>query len=263
MNCRQNKKIKIKKIQAIILIVIFLFLLFYFRVEISKSLSNFSHFVFRPVLVLGKNISNNFSNLSFVFSSKQKLLEENRELNRKLNENEFRMINYNAILDENIQLKEILNRKKENISLISSAILAKSKNSIYNTLIIDVGQNQGIVLGKKVFAWGNIPIGYIGEVEASSAKVILYSSPGEKTEVFILNKNIFMEITGKGGSNFEMILPKDLFLENGTEIFLPGSSSYLIARVSKIISDSRDSLQKAILTSPVNIQELRFVQVEK
>jgi cell shape-determining protein MreC len=263
MSYHQDKRIKIKKIQIIILVIIFLFLFLFFRAGISKNLSYFSHSVFKPVLVLGKNISNNFSNLSFIFSSKKKLLEENRELNLKLNENEFRMINYNSILNENIQLKEILNRKKENISLISATILTKPRNSIYNTLIIDIGYNQGILLGKKVFAWSNIPIGYIAEVEANSSKVILYSSPGEKTEVFILNKNIFMEITGRGGSNFEMILPKDLFLENGTEIFLPGTNSYLIAKVSKIISDSRDSLQKAILISPVNIQELKFVQVEK
>jgi len=33
--------------------------------------------------------------------------------------------------------------------------------------------------------------------------------------------------------------------------------------VETIISDPRDSFQKALLVSPVNIQEIKFVEVEK
>ena len=59
-----------------------------------------------------------------------------------------------------------------------------------------------------------------------------------------------------------MILPRDFVLEKGTEVVLPGITPYVIGIVQTIISDPRDSFQKALLSSPVNIQEIKFVEVE-
>ena len=72
-----------------------------------------------------------------------------------------------------------------------------------------------------------------------------------------------MEAIGRGGGNFEMILLRDFVLKEGTEIVLPGIVPFVLGKVKAIISDPRDSFQKALLVSPVNIQEIRFVQVEK
>ena len=60
-----------------------------------------------------------------------------------------------------------------------------------------------------------------------------------------------------------MSLPKDVVVANGTEAVLPGLTPYTLAKVDTIISDPRDSYQKALLASPVNIYELGFVEIEK
>jgi len=60
-----------------------------------------------------------------------------------------------------------------------------------------------------------------------------------------------------------MILPRDFVLEKGNEVVLPGITPYTLGVVETIISDPRDSFQKALLVSPVNIQELKFVEVEQ
>jgi hypothetical protein len=44
---------------------------------------------------------------------------------------------------------------------------------------------------------------------------------------------------------------------------LPGMSAHVVGVVETIISDPRDSFQKALLTSPVNIRELKFLEVGK
>ncbi|MGH7249772.1 MAG: hypothetical protein ACREGC_02255, partial [Minisyncoccia bacterium] len=75
--------------------------------------------------------------------------------------------------------------------------------------------------------------------------------------------NIFMEVIGRGGGNFEMTLPKDVTLQKGDPVVLPGINPYVLAVTQSIISDPRDPFTKALLTSPVNIQELKFVQVVK
>jgi hypothetical protein len=141
--------------------------------------------------------------------------------------------------------------------------------------------NQGVIEGQKVFALGNISIGYIAEVYANSSKVVLFSNPGEKTEVVIslgsLNdsqngtlpideqngRDVFMQLVGRGGGNFEIVLPKSIILPNGTEAVLPGITPYVLGTVQATLSDSRDSFQKALLSIPINIQELKFVEVEK
>lgn len=257
-----NKKIKRKKFLYILISIFILLVLFYFRSGIFSGLSYVSHAVFRSVLIFGNNVGEKLSNASSFLYSKKSLLLENESLKSQLNEISARVSNYNSILDENIKIKEILGRASGK-AMTLAGILSKPNQSVYDTLIIDAGTNQNIFAGQRVFAFGNAPIGRIAEVYSNSSKVILFSNPGEKTDVIIPGKNIFMQVIGRGGGNFEMILPRDLILENGTEIALPGIAPYVLGTVATIISDPRDSFQKALLVSPVNIQELKFVEVER
>ena len=74
-------------------------------------------------------------------------------------------------------------------------------------------------------------------------------------------QNLSMELVGRGGGNFEMIMPKDITLQKGDQVALPGIIPHVVAIAETIISDPRDPFTKALLTSPVNIQALKFVEV--
>jgi hypothetical protein len=275
-----DRKTRKRKNTKIVLFAILIIFVVYFRTNIFNGLSYATHIIFRPVIVGGNNIGEKLGNIKSFFYSKKSLFIENQDLKSKLGEKDATLSNYNSILVENEKLKEILLRKNENASMILSAILSKPNKSPYDTLVIDVGGDLGIFVGDKVFALGNIPIGRVAEVYASTSKVILYSNPSEKTEVIVSvsmpssetlfliepinnKKDIFLEAIGRGGGNFEMILPRDFVLEKGTEIQLPGITPFTLGTVSAIISDPRDAFTKALLVSPVNIQELKFVQVQK
>ena len=128
-----------------------------------------------------------------------------------------------------------------------------------------------------VFARGFIPIGRVAEIYPNFSKIILFSTAGEKTQVVVsigtsndaslvadsVDQNLFMELVGRGGGNFEMTLPRDIVLVKGNQVVLPSINPRVVAVVETIISDPRDPFTKALLVSPVNIQELKFVQVEK
>jgi len=275
MNYLLDKKIQRKKFVSVVLLIVIFFTLFYFRSGIFSGLSSFGHKVFRPVLVLGNNVGDKFSSLGSYFISKSSLRRENEDLKSKLNEQEIRMLNYNSILVENISLKEILGRKNPKTSMILAGILSKPNQSLYDTLVLDAGEKQGIKIGDMVFALGNIPLGRVADVYPNSSKVILFSNAGEKTQVVVGDKpartddsgrsggNVFMEIVGRGGGNFEMIMPRDFVPQKGDQVFLPGIASYVLGIIETILSDPRDPFQKALLISPVNVQELKFVEVEK
>ena len=262
MNYLLDKKNKKRKISRIIFGVIILFFVFYFRAGITRGLTSFSHAIFRPILFIGRNASEEVSSIHSFFYSKKTLFLENKNLKSQISEIEASRANYASILDENNKLKEVLGRKSTSINMVLAGILNKPNRSLYDTLLVDAGKEQGIVVGQKVFAFGNVPIGYTAEVYTNSSKVILYSNPGEKTEVVISGKDAFMEVTGRGGGNFEMVLPRDFVLPISTEIDLPGITPHILGTVQNIISDSRDSFQKALIASPVNIFELKFVEIE-
>jgi len=263
MNYRLDKENKRKRDLKFAVFAFFIFIIFLFRTTIFGSLSNTSSSIFRPVLVFGNNVGGEISNINSIFHNRKSLMLENESLKSEILQSQADRANYISVLDENNKLKEILGRKNWSVNLILGNILSKKNQSVYSSLIIDIGLDQGLFVGERVFAFGNIPIGRIAEVDANSSKVILFSSPGEKTEAIINGKNIFMEVVGRGGGNFEMILPRDFVIDIGTEIVLPGATPYVLGTVATIISDPHDAFQKALLASPVNIQELKFVQVEK
>jgi cell shape-determining protein MreC len=283
-----DRKIKRKKFFKVALGVIVLLLIIYFHTSVFGGLSRITHSIFRPVFIFGNNLKEGFSNVGSAIQSKKSLTKENESLKSQLSEKEATLSNYNSVLDENAKLKEIFGRKSEKSNMILGAILSKPNRSPYDTLIIDVGAEEGVAVGDKVFAQGSVPIGRVSLVYSHSAKVILFSTAGEKTEVVVSlspnpldinsasgvasdvlapliqsGKDVFMQLVGRGGGNFEMILPRDFILEKGTEVHLPGITPYVVATVATIISDPRDSFIKALLVSPVNIQELKFVQVLK
>lgn len=258
-----DKKEKRKKSIYITLCVIVLVFLFYFRLSVFDGLSYVTGGLFRPVLVFGNNVGEELTNLGSFFVSKSSLYLENKNLQSQIKEEETRMANYNSIVEENDKLKETLGRKKEKTNMILAAILSKPNQSPYDTLIVDIGANKGIKEGKTVFGLGDIPIGKISMVYENSSKVVLFSSPGEKTQVVVGEKDIYLEAIGRGGGNFEIILPRDFKLQKGDQVLMPGINNYVLAIGETVISDPRDPYIKALLKSPLNIQELKFVEIEQ
>src|SRR3989344_4872836 len=237
-----DKKIQRKKILYAVFSAIILLVLFYFRFGLWNGLAYFSHTVFRPILIFGNNVGGKLNSARSYFASKNSLYLENQNLQSK---------------------------KTEKTKVVLGSILSKPNQSPYDTLVLDIGADLGIKSGERVLALGNVLIGRIANIYHNSSKVILFSSNGEKTQVVVVEKNlpagrqgVFLELVGRGGGNFEMIMPRDLKLEKGDQVVLPGIIPYVVGIVETIISDPRDPFVKALLTSPVNIQELKFVEVE-
>ena len=150
----------------------------------------------------------------------------------------------------------------EKKNFVLGDILTKPSHSPYDTILIDIGGLQGVKEGNKVYVNAIIPIGIVSQVNDKTSLVTLYSSPGQKTEGAINGDNITVELVGRGGGNFEMIVPLELQIDNGTVVYAPGNSSEVLAVVDKIISAQTDPFRKVLLSSPVNIQNLKWVEVE-
>ncbi len=211
-----------------------------------------------------KNFSNDvLSDNNYILRTKKSVFEKNRELvieNIKLRN---QMIDYDILRAENTQLKESLGRWQEDKNIIISSVLAKPNFSPYDSIIIDIGENYNIKIGDKVYSGPNILIGEVDQVYKNSSLVLLYSNPGKKTSVLIDGLNTNIEIIGRGGGNFEMTTPVDLYVEKGKSVLSPSINPEVIAIVGDVISSPNDPVKKFILSAPVNVQNLKWVEVKK
>ncbi|MBP9714940.1 MAG: rod shape-determining protein MreC [Candidatus Pacebacteria bacterium] len=264
MSYHLDKKLKRKKYFRIFIFIILFVFIIYFQKGIFRILSVGANAVFRPFVTLGNNIGENFSNFGAYFRIKKNVYLDNENLRKELDEKNATLANYNSVLGENTKLKESLDRMGENKNdFVLSGILSKPRKSPFDTLVIDIGEKDGIAVGNLVFAKGGVPLGKIVEVYGNSSKVLLFSTAGEKTEVVVGGSDVYLEAIGRGGGNFEINVPRDFIIEDKAEAVLPGITAYTVAVFEKVISDPRDSFVKALFISPVNIQELKFVEVKK
>jgi cell shape-determining protein MreC len=215
-----------------------------------------------PIWKTEKFIGKSINNFSYVFQTKKSLLNDNNDKTKENLDLKLSMIDYQILKKENQDLKEILDRISPVEDFILGNILTKPNHSPYDTIVIDLGGDK-IKEGDLVYANGNIPIGLIDKVYDKNSLVTLYTNPSQKTEGFVDGSNASVELVGRGGGNFEMIVPMDLIIEKGSIIFLPGGESKILAIVDETISKSTDPFRKIILSSPVNIQNLKWVQVKR
>lgn len=205
----------------------------------------------------GQTITNVFANY---LSSKNKLSNENIELRNELDKARLELLNQSIHKDENKKLKEILGRKNSD-DLLLAQILSKPNKSPYDILVVDVGSLDNVSVGQKVVAKGLVPIGVISEVNNTNSRVKLFSTPGTETEAVFESSGIDIILKGTGSGGFEMVIPKDVEMRVGQAILSKEIYSHTIALVSGIVSTERDSYKKVLAKSPINIQELSWVQV--
>jgi len=224
---------------------------------------NLFNYVGRPIWETEKAIGGVFYNINYFFQTKSSLSNENKRLTEENSSVKLSMLDYVILKNENVSLKETLGRIPEVKNFILGNILTKPNHSPYDTIIIDIGSNLKVKEGDQVYADGNVPIGIIAKVYDSTSLVTLYTNPGQKTEGFVNGLNASVELIGRGGSNFEMIIPVEMQAEKGTIIYQPGSTSLVLAYIDEIISSPTDPFKRVILSSPVNIQNLKWVEIKK
>ncbi|MBT3282591.1 rod shape-determining protein MreC [bacterium] len=203
-------------------------------------------------------------NSSQLLRSKRSLIFENDNLKTKIEETEFKLLEFNFLSQENDSLKELLGRKTfDKDDAVLGAVLARPNVSPYDTFIIDIGKNSGIQKGDSVFVQGDVFIGKISEVNKNTSTAVLFSSPGEITQVSIGLQNISANAKGRGGGNFIVELPRGTEVEKGDVVTMPGIDTKLFAVVEEIEANPSSPFTTILFKNPVNMNDIKWVQVVK
>jgi cell shape-determining protein MreC len=262
-NYRTKSKKKIserKPLVAILVSVMFLAVVFaadrFFPQQSFKTLE--------PVATVLWSMSDKLASMSndakTLISSKQKLEDENQELRRKIFELSSRLTILSSLEGENAFLKEMWARKESGQPRLARVLLGPS-NSFYDSLIIDLGLENEAQTGLKVYAPGGFLLGMIEEVFNKTSRVRLFSNPGMVTDAVLERSGATLSLKGNGAGNFSVLVPKQEEVEIGDLVVMPSLSSKPIAVVSGVESSEADSFKELLLSLPVNIFELKWVEV--
>ncbi len=259
---RDKKQIAKRKsmLRMIAILVVFLFITLSGVLAFSSGTFTF---IGRPIWKAENIISEGVANAQYLVRTKASVYKDNDNLKKENADLKVSMADYQIIKTENEQLKELLGRITPAHTFTLANILAKPNQSPYDTIIIDVGSDVGVLENSKVYANGEMPIGQINKLNEHNSLVMLYSNPGQITEGVLNGSNAQVELIGRGGGNFEMTIPRDLSSENGEFVVFPNITSEIIAVIDAVISTPTDPVKKVLLHSPVNIQSLKWVQVKR
>ncbi|MEK7567804.1 MAG: rod shape-determining protein MreC [Patescibacteria group bacterium] len=218
-------------------------------------------FILRPIFVVTSKVSNS---LLFYFSflkPKAQLIEENNLLKEQAKNFAIWQLEYKILKDENESLKGI--KSHASSTSIVAAVLKTPGSSPYDTLLIDRGSIDGVAEGMEVYTSSIVPIGLIDRVYGKTSLVRLFSSPGDSHDVYIGAGKIAGNAVGRGGGNFEIILPRSNEVEIGDSIVFPSIGSKILGVVEIIEETEGGTFERIFFKNPFSFDELRFVEIVK
>jgi len=199
------------------------------------------------------------------FSSKATLASQNETLTAQLSSTTAALADRDALYQENLPLKNILGRNAA-MRFILARVLMRPPATPYDTLLIDIGSKEGIVVGDTVYAAGTTAIGVVSVVYTSTARVTLFSSPGETYSATLRtkdNKELPLTITGQGGGSLRAKVPAGSAVSVGDSIVLATIQGGFVASVSSVSTSQDQSFEMLYLQEPINPFTLGYIEIGK
>lgn len=200
--------------------------------------------------------------VSLALDSKQALIKKVISLQGTIAEQHASISELETLQKENENLKAQFGRNIDNNHGILARTIVPPSRSIYDTVIIDAGTEEGIEVDQRVYAFGSVAIGTISNVEPHTSTVLLYSSPNRQTVGTATGNNIAVTLIGRGSGEYEVRMPRDVAFEQGGVISEQSLEVHTLATIEKIITDPRDPFQRLLAKAPVNLQTLKWVIVK-
>ena len=189
--------------------------------------------IFEPVRNLSSSISDKVSRSLDMVINAEKYYDENQQLKAQLNALYNDVIDYDKVLEENKELRVMLELKEEYNNYKFSppcTVIARTTNDPYGSFTVDKGANDGIKPGDPVVTETGI-VGVCFEVSPSTSKVRTLYSP--KTAVGVYTVRTKAEGIAEGGYDLAIngrirmsYISKESDIREGDVIVTSGSANY-------------------------------------
>jgi len=254
----QKSPNKNKIISIIIVFLVVCFLSFFFSNEIRGA----GRTILTPLWVVREAVFSPFVKIGQFFSFKSNLIEKNKGLEEENATLKLKSFDYDILLQENELLKNSLGRK-DTESFVFAKVLSKPPISPYDTLVLDIGSLDGVLLGSKVYLSSNVIIGLVKNVTSHTSLVELFSSSSQVNQLTVLRTGSSFSISGRGGGNLQIEVPKDTDIIWGDTFVYPDLKTSVLGTVYYIDSTSQGSFKTVYIRLFANIFEVSSVFVSK
>ena len=237
---------------AIVFVVVLFILLF--RIFLPSTFFSVS----APLWSLGSRMEMSIGNLFSGFSGAQNVAAQNVVLSAQIQT----LQNQNAVLTARAQdLTKLLGGQADAESNILAGVLARPPESPYDTLVVDQGSQDGVVVTAPVFATGGIPVGTIESVTGDTSIVQLLSTPNVTTSGWVGDNRIPVTLIGKGAGAFTATLPKTSPVSVGDSAYVPGPGAVPLGTIVRIDTDPSSPTVVIHIQPLVNIFSLTWVEI--
>ena len=205
-----------------------------------------------------------FSMQSGALESPGQLLSESESLKRELSDLRLSIASTSveATLQENIGLRAMLGRASTT-PVILAAVLSRPPFMPYDELIIDRGSDDGIGSGTLVYSPEMVLIGRVSGLYPQTSAVTLFTSPGQKYNVFIGSSDLPAVAVGRGGGQYQAQIPHGSAIAAGDIVRDPSLDDKEFGIVVSVTADPSDPFDRALFAPPVNVYRLRWVLLGK
>jgi cell shape-determining protein MreC len=213
-----------------------------------SGLQSLSLNIFSPFLGAYRSVVENITLGSRIFVPDYELEKENVILTEEVARLRQNVRDLEIAKLENDELQEKLLLKKDNF--LTASILLSPPRTPYDSIVIDRGEYDGVVLDQRVMLGDRVALGVIESIYPNQANVRLFSAPGKKTEANVERTGAIVELQGEGGGNFKLEVPLGFDIKENDLVLLPGLPRRLLASVAQVKSDETSSFLSVYLQLP-------------
>ena len=262
MTYLQKSKNKWERFSKIIIIFVIFLSLSLLAILFPNFTRQLSSTISRPVWTAKSLITGSLSGIKDFLAFKSSLIKENIELKDRVAQLELKVTDHD-ILEKEIEDLRMEVGRVGNSRRFMASILSKPPNSPYDTLLIDAGTSLGLQVGDKVYLSENIIIGTVMSVTDKTSVTTLFSSSGQKQRATLLRTGTVFELSGRGGANFIVEVPKESDILVGDIFIYPGILQSVISNVYYIDANSQSSFKTVYLRIPGNVFSAKHIFIEK
>ncbi len=232
----------------------------------SSSMQSVIRGVARPLWYVRDSVVSHVISVGNYFVFKGTLIKKNTELTDTITALELKVQDYDTLAKENQELKSLYGGGATSTlssHRISARVISKPPYSPFDTFVLDAGSGEGLVVGARVYVSDTVLIGLVTDVTSHTSLVTLFSSNSQKVRTELSRTGMMYELSGSGGANMTLTVPKDTDIVWGDVFMYSGKYASTIGSVFYIDETSQGSFKTVYIRMPQNVFSSKWVMIEK
>ncbi|MFA6416006.1 MAG: rod shape-determining protein MreC [Candidatus Paceibacterota bacterium] len=249
---------------SFLILAVVLLMLYFLGPMLNKWLFPPLQTVSQPILSMAGATGQAADGIGQFFRFKKNLIADNKKLTEENTRLKNLWLANRKVEQENVELKKLVGLNKAQRAPLLVEVLVKPITTPHDILLIDLGLEgaEKIKVGDKVGSGGgSILLGEVAELFGQTAKVKMYSTFGSQIAVSVGPHHIPGIAVGQGSGNFSLSLPRGTEVVVGDPVTASTYHDFLLGSVGAAQSAYSNPYLKVMFRLPVNIYELKWVEV--